>query len=342
MADDDQPTTQKASPQEPGLESKVIKEDAPLDHGAVKKGLTDAIYEIGAGDKGIEPVKTTWFQSGKVPSDTSYFWVGSDRRVYGKGQKLPDGVAIEAVLRAATLLIHDEWQTRMFIIKEGETGWEEIAGGDSGSGDTVPFDPTDPGSAPGKYTWQSRELYAARDPKTSARQALNELQTRGFLNDPVRHLYLDPRILKIALGLAVFGLGFFLYSSTTKKEGLPPLPPVSFEADGAYTLDGRKYYAVKAADPAGDTGDEVCTRVGKSCVGYTALSLAVCQAFHPTATPSEDFNGSRAGFYCNGPPQGGICGEERNTCHICPACNLNMECGTVIGDLYNETFVECR
>lgn len=112
--------------------------------------------------------------------------------------------------------------------------------------------------------------------------------------------------------------------------------------DGSYTQKGKTYYAVKSADPTGDTGDKACAKVNKKCVGYTDLTVNTCLAFHPSALTVQDMDGARPGFYCNGPPQGGVCGREMSTCHICPECNLNMNCSSVIGDLYNETFVECK
>lgn len=145
----------------------------------------------------------------------------------------------------------------------------------------------------------------------------------------------------MVLALGAFALFRGDGDSSVTPDGPAPAAAV-IGADGSYEHDGTKYYRVVSDDPSGDTGNEVCARVGKTCVGYTALTQAVCLAFHPGATPSEDFNGSKAGFYCNGAPQGGICGQESNTCHICPKCNLNMECDTVIGDLYRETFVECK
>lgn len=103
-----------------------------------------------------------------------------------------------------------------------------------------------------------------------------------------------------------------------------------------------KYYVVKSTDPTGDTGNEVCAKAGKKCVGYTDLTVGTCMKHHPGALTSSDFNGSKAGFYCDGPPQGGVCAQERGTCHICPACNINMDCGMEIGVLYRETYVECQ
>ncbi len=113
-------------------------------------------------------------------------------------------------------------------------------------------------------------------------------------------------------------------------------------SDGSVSLGVKTYYAVKSTDPTGDTGNKVCAKVGKKCMGYTDLTLSACLAFHPDAASASDLDGARAGFYCNGTPQGGICAKEMNTCHICPKCNLNMECETVVGDLYRETFVECK
>ena len=52
-------------------------------------------------------------------------------------------------------------------------------------------------------------------------------------------------------------------------------------------------------------------------------------------------NGSKAGYYCDGAPQGGACANEKNTCHICPNCNVNADCNSQIGDLYREMYVEC-
>lgn len=104
---------------------------------------------------------------------------------------------------------------------------------------------------------------------------------------------------------------------------------------------GKNYYVVTSADPAQDTGKEVCALVGKQCVGYTGYTTKVCEKAHPSAATKSDANGSRAGFYCDGAPQGGTCANEKDTCHICPNCNVNADCGTQIGDLYREMYVEC-
>ena len=103
-----------------------------------------------------------------------------------------------------------------------------------------------------------------------------------------------------------------------------------------------KYYVVTSTDPAKDTGNEVCASVGKSCVGYTDFSLGQCLIHHPGANQVTDVNGSKAGFYCNGAPQGGVCGKMPNTCMICPQCNVNADCAMEIGVLYRELYVECK
>ncbi len=103
----------------------------------------------------------------------------------------------------------------------------------------------------------------------------------------------------------------------------------------------KSYYVVTSTDPAMDSGNEVCALAGKKCVGYTAFSQNVCALTHPTAKKVSDANGSKAGFYCDGAPQGGVCANEKNTCHICPTCNVNADCSTQIGDLYREMYIEC-
>lgn len=112
--------------------------------------------------------------------------------------------------------------------------------------------------------------------------------------------------------------------------------------DGSISLGVRTYYAVKAGDPNGNTGNKVCARVGKKCMGYTDETVSSCLAFHPDAAMVSDLDGAKAGFYCDGLPEGGVCAREKNTCHICPKCNLNMECDTQAGTLYREMFVECK
>jgi hypothetical protein len=129
-------------------------------------------------------------------------------------------------------------------------------------------------------------------------------------------------------------------SSTAPQNETPSQARVN--ADGSINLGVKAMYEVKATDPAGDTGNKVCARVGKQCVGYTDFTLSSCLAFHPSAASVSDLDGSRAGFWCNGLPQGGVCAQEVNTCHICPQCNTNMDCTTQAGTLYASMFVECQ
>lgn len=110
---------------------------------------------------------------------------------------------------------------------------------------------------------------------------------------------------------------------------------------GPVIYQGKYYYKVNSADPTEDTGAEVCAKAGTPYVGFTALTTDVCKLFHPSATVTSGVDGSRSGFYCNGPPQTGKCAKETNTCDICPACNLNVDSTTVISDQYNEMYVEC-
>src|SRR5512136_1324031 len=93
---------------------------------------------------------------------------------------------------------------------------------------------------------------------------------------------------------------------------------------GPVIYQGKYYYKVNSADPTEDTGAEVCVKAGTPYVGFTALTTDVCKLFHPSATVTSGVDGSRSGFYCNGPPQTGKCAKETNTCDICPACNLNV------------------
>jgi hypothetical protein len=109
------------------------------------------------------------------------------------------------------------------------------------------------------------------------------------------------------------------------------------------TVGGKTYYKVTSTDATQDSGKEVCALVGKTCVGYSNLSSnAVCKAFHPTAKSVTSVNGSKAGFYCDGAPQKGLaCEKFKNTCEVCPACNVNADCNTAIGQQFREMYVEC-
>jgi hypothetical protein len=107
------------------------------------------------------------------------------------------------------------------------------------------------------------------------------------------------------------------------------------------TSDDKTYYIVDASNPDMNTGNKVCAAAGAKCVGYTDFTTNACKAAHKNAAIKSDANGSKAGFYCDGAPQGGVCANEKNTCHICPNCNVNATCETQIGDLYREMYVEC-
>ncbi|MEK6968419.1 MAG: hypothetical protein AABX51_07370, partial [Nanoarchaeota archaeon] len=97
-------------------------------------------------------------------------------------------------------------------------------------------------------------------------------------------------------------------------------------AQKSTSYNGKTYYVVSADVPSENSGNEVCAKVGKSCVGYTAFTTDVCKQLHPTATIKSGVDGSKAGFYCNGAPQQGVCGRETDTCGISPACNVNVKC----------------
>ncbi|MEK6958333.1 MAG: hypothetical protein AABW99_05135 [archaeon] len=113
-------------------------------------------------------------------------------------------------------------------------------------------------------------------------------------------------------------------------------------AGSCYTYNGKTYCVVTSTDSAKNTGNEVCVSVGKTCVGYTAYTTDVCKYFHPSASVTTTVNGSKAGFYCNGPPQTGLaCESAFNNCQVCPACNVNVTCGEEIGGLFREMYVEC-
>jgi hypothetical protein len=145
--------------------------------------------------------------------------------------------------------------------------------------------------------------------------------------------------LGLAILLAIFGM---MNNRPARESPRERKVAPTIAADGSFSVGDKKYYRVVADDPSRDTGNKACAQAGKTCVGYTALDLDVCLAFHQGAQTQSDLDGSKAGFYCNGAPQGGVCAKEANTCHICPKCNLNMECHTEIKDLYRETFVQCE
>ena len=112
---------------------------------------------------------------------------------------------------------------------------------------------------------------------------------------------------------------------------------------------GRTYCKVDGNNLAIDTGNEVCDAINLTCAGYTweddsVAGIAgneVCLAFHPGANQNFSSSGDRSGVYCDGSPQGGVCASLIDTCHVCPACTAIVDCGTPIGGLYAEMFVEC-
>ncbi len=107
------------------------------------------------------------------------------------------------------------------------------------------------------------------------------------------------------------------------------------------TVGGKTYYKVTSTDPTEDTGNEVCTKLGKVCVGYTDTTSNVCKQFNPRATVSSSLSGDKSGVYCDGSPQGGVCSTKKQTCHTCPACTVSVQCNQPIGGLYREMYVEC-
>ncbi len=108
-------------------------------------------------------------------------------------------------------------------------------------------------------------------------------------------------------------------------------------------FNGNTYYKVEGNNKAMDTGDEVCKSIGQSCIGFKSINTnSICKLFHPNAKEITSFNGSKAGFYCDGAPQKGLaCAPYKNTCQVCPNCNLNeaASCSTPIGDHFREMYV---
>jgi hypothetical protein len=119
------------------------------------------------------------------------------------------------------------------------------------------------------------------------------------------------------------------------------LGSIAFAVSGPFNYDGRTYYVVSASDPNANTGTAVCASVGLQCVGYTDWDSVVCQMAHPNADMLYGDQGSKAGFYCNGPPAQGICSSKYNSCEICDQCNVNADCNTTIGQFMQEMYVQC-
>jgi hypothetical protein len=113
---------------------------------------------------------------------------------------------------------------------------------------------------------------------------------------------------------------------------------------GTYLYKGKTYVMVSATDRSANTGNKACAAIGMKCVGYTAFNNDVCKAFHPRARTLVSVNGSKAGFFCDGAPQRGLaCERAKNTCQVCPACNVNVDCTTDITSMnqFRETYAEC-
>lgn len=133
--------------------------------------------------------------------------------------------------------------------------------------------------------------------------------------------------------IAMLTGAFLLYGTASAA-----VPSVSFNNNTYYMVDGN--------NPALDTGDEVCASMKMKFAGYKSINTnAICKLFHPTAKELISVNGSKAGFYCNGAPQQGLaCAKFKNTCQVCPACNLN-EASTgnqSIGQHFKEMYVFCE
>ncbi len=144
-----------------------------------------------------------------------------------------------------------------------------------------------------------------------------------------------PRSLQAALlSSSIVLLGVFLFG------------PTSFAAVPTVQFNGNTYYKVDGNNPALDSGDEVCKSMGKKCVGYKSVNTNnICKLFHPTAKELISVNGSRAGFYCDGAPQQGLaCAKVKNTCQVCPNCNMNEaeKCSNTIGQHFREMYVFCE
>ncbi len=113
-------------------------------------------------------------------------------------------------------------------------------------------------------------------------------------------------------------------------------------APSSAVFGGKTYYVVNGNSTTANTGEKVCASIGKTCVGYTGFTNNICKIFHPNAKTLVSVNGSKAGFYCDGAPQKGLaCEKTLNTCQVCPACNVNMDCKTAIGTQFREMYVEC-
>lgn len=92
-----------------------------------------------------------------------------------------------------------------------------------------------------------------------------------------------------------------------------------------------------------ETGNAVCQRnQNRKCIGFTSRDINLCKIAHPNAGTTTIMDGSSSPFYCDGPPSQGACSSRRNTCAICPACNVNADCSWApLPSQFKEMFVEC-
>ncbi|MDO8646941.1 MAG: hypothetical protein Q7R70_00810 [Candidatus Diapherotrites archaeon] len=136
--------------------------------------------------------------------------------------------------------------------------------------------------------------------------------------------------------------GVFFFNNSQPVNDQPKPAPIQAEPTDCKIVNGKTYCVVSSTDSSKNTGNKVCKSFGKTCVGYTDFSNESCKSFHPTASATTSVNGSKAGFYCNGPPQTGLaCEKAANNCQVCPACNVNADCDYDISGFFREMFVEC-
>lgn len=92
----------------------------------------------------------------------------------------------------------------------------------------------------------------------------------------------------------------------------------------------------------GQTGNSVCQQNNRKCIGFTTRDPNVCKQVHPNAQVQYLSSGAKSPFYCDGPPDQGICRGLKNTCGVCPACNVNADCNwSPVGVQFREMYVEC-
>jgi hypothetical protein len=96
---------------------------------------------------------------------------------------------------------------------------------------------------------------------------------------------------------------------------------------------------------AGMDGTAACASQGMTCIEPLPVGTPpeeICLLFHPTATVTSDFNGTRQAIFCDTGDLGLACQNKTNVCHHCPACRLDgIFCRTAISDFLSSIFVEC-